>query len=70
MKIIVSLILIASFNFHNVENKDVYICDSKGAKKYHFTKTCRGLSACKHEIVKKTLSEAKDLGLTICGWED
>jgi 5-bromo-4-chloroindolyl phosphate hydrolysis protein len=70
MKIIISLLLIISVNFHSVENKEVYICDSKGAKKYHYTNTCRGLSACKHEIVKKTLSEAKDLGLTLCGWED
>ncbi len=48
----------------------VYICDSKGAKKYHLIQTCRGLNACKHEIIKVTLKEAKAKGLDLCGWED
>jgi len=33
-------------------------------------KDCRGLNACKHQVVKKTIKEAKDLGLELCGWED
>ncbi|UPT71033.1 MAG: hypothetical protein M0D53_01045 [Flavobacterium sp. JAD_PAG50586_2] len=49
---------------------NVYICDSKGAKKYHLIETCRGLNACKHEVVKVTLKEAKAKGLDLCGWED
>ncbi len=49
---------------------DVYICNSKGAKKYHLKEFCRGLSACKHEVVKVTLKEAKEKGLELCGWED
>lgn len=48
----------------------VYICNSKGAKKYHLKEFCRGLSACKHEVVKVTLKEAKEKGLELCGWED
>ncbi len=60
-------ILITSFT--NFE-ENVYICQSKGATKYHYKETCRGLNACKHQIVKKSLSDAKDLGLTLCGWED
>jgi hypothetical protein len=48
----------------------VYICDSKNATKYHYSETCRGLNACKHEIVKVTLKKAKDRGLGLCGWED
>ena len=49
----------------------VYICNSNGAKKYHYTKSCRGLNACKHEIKKVSLSDAKyDYKRTLCGWED
>ncbi len=50
--------------------QDVFICNSKNGKKYHFTKTCRGLNACKAAIKKLTLTDAKKLGKTICGWED
>lgn len=68
-KVALLLIFITLTSFVKaVEN--VYICDSKGAKKYHLTETCRGLNACKHEIVKVTLKEAKDKGLDLCGWED
>ena len=70
MKIIISILLLITINFQSYQNSEVYICGPKGAKKYHLSKTCRGLSACKHDIVKKTKSEAKDLGLTLCGWED
>lgn len=53
-----------------VYEKNVFLCNSTGGKRYHFTKTCKGLSNCKHEIIKVTLSEAKKRGKTICGWED
>lgn len=49
---------------------DVYICGPRGAKRYHFTKDCRGLSNCKHGLYKTTLKEARGYGLTLCGWED
>ena len=49
---------------------NVYICNSKGAKKYHLKEFCRGLGACKHEVIKVTLKEAKERGLDLCGWED
>jgi hypothetical protein len=48
----------------------VYICGTTGAKKYHYSENCRGLNACKHEIVTVALSEAQGYGLTLCGWED
>ncbi|RKS00568.1 hypothetical protein [Flavobacterium sp. 102] len=48
----------------------VYICNSKGAKKYHLKEFCRGLSACKHEVIKVTVKVAKEKGLDLCGWED
>lgn len=48
----------------------VYICGIKGAKKYHYSNTCRGLSNCKHEVFEVTKSTAVSYGLTLCGWED
>lgn len=56
-------------SFSKVED-DVYICGSKVATKYHYSETCRGLNACKHQIVKVTLKEVKNIKLTLCGCED
>ncbi|WP_339835032.1 hypothetical protein [uncultured Flavobacterium sp.] len=69
MKTLITLLFLFTINIQSYYS-DVYICDSKGAKKYHYTKTCGGLNACKHQIVKKSKSDAQDLGLTLCGWED
>lgn len=68
-KIFLLLLITLSTSFSTIES-DVYICVSKGAKRYHLTKTCKGLSNCKHTIKKVTLTEAKEMGLTLCGWED
>lgn len=68
-KNILLLFIFVLTSFTSLES-DVYICVSKGAKRYHFTKTCKGLSNCKHTIKHVMLSEAKDLSLTLCGWED
>lgn len=69
MKIIV-LLFCSLFFFSLPNEREVYLCGPKGAKKYHLTKSCRGLSSCKHEITPKKQSEAEALGLTLCGWED
>jgi hypothetical protein len=68
-KALLLLIFITLTSFVKVAD-NVYICNSKGAKKYHLTETCRGLNACKHEVIKITLKEAKGKGLGLCGWED
>jgi hypothetical protein len=52
-----------------IETK-VYICGSAGAKKYHYSESCRGLNACKDQTAQISLKEAQDKGLTLCGWED
>lgn len=49
---------------------EVYICTGKSAKRYHFTKGCRGLTNCKAEIKKVTIEDATKEGKTICGYED
>ncbi|NDV16522.1 hypothetical protein GO009_10835 [Muricauda sp. TY007] len=48
----------------------VYICKGKGSKKYHYNKHCRGLSRCSTKIYEVTLEKAKEMGRTLCGWED
>lgn len=58
------------FNSFEPIETNVYICGSKGAKKYHLKENCRGLSACSHGVVKTSIKQAQNLGLTICGWED
>jgi hypothetical protein len=69
MKYLVFLLFVLLTSFHPVETK-VYICGPTGAKKYHYAENCRGLIACRHEIVKTSLSQAQGFGLTLCGWED
>lgn len=70
MKLIITLLFFITINIPSFNSNEVYICGPKGAKKYHLSKACRGLSNCKHEVVKKTKSDAENLGLTLCGWED
>lgn len=53
-----------------LEDTDVYICKGKGSKKYHYTKTCRGLSRCSTKVYEVTLKKAKEMKRTLCGWED
>lgn len=62
-KIIYLLFIYSLFSFKNVDTT-VYVCGSKGAKKYHLLETCRGFNACKHQIVKTTQSKAREIGLT------
>lgn len=48
----------------------VYLCNSDGGKKYHYSSSCRGLSNCQHKIIQTTLEKAKKAGKTLCKWED
>ena len=50
-------------------DKTVYICVSKGAKRYHLNRSCGGLNHCTHEIRKTTVREAEAIGLTLCHLE-
>ncbi|SHN20437.1 hypothetical protein SAMN05216269_12213 [Flavobacterium xinjiangense] len=70
MKFIALILLLVTLTSFHVEKTDVYICGPRGAKKYHYNENCRGLSACKHDILKTSLSQAQNYGLTLCGWED
>ena len=64
------LLFLVVFLTSTTQQTHVYICDSKGGKKYHYKENCRGLNACKHKITKLTISQAKNRGKTLCGWED
>lgn len=63
-------VVVSSFiSVRNIETK-VYICKGKSSKRYHYKKDCRGLSNCSTKIYEVTLSEARNIGRTLCGWED
>ncbi|KQS92768.1 hypothetical protein [Chryseobacterium sp. Leaf394] len=68
--LLISFVAILNLNGTSVIKSDVYLCDSPGGKKYHYNKSCRGLSNCKHEIIKVSLKKAQNLGKTLCGFED
>nr|WP_298793866.1 hypothetical protein [uncultured Allomuricauda sp.] len=67
--ICIGIIIIGSASAGIKETK-VYICMGKGSKKYHYNKNCRGFSNCSTKIHEVTLEKAKDMGRTLCGWED
>ncbi len=69
MKTLFLLILLSTSNSCTTDPKFVFLCDSKGGKKYHLKEHCRGLSNCSHKIIKVTLEDAKKRGKTLCGWE-
>src|SRR5690349_51292 len=54
----------------SIDDEKVFICKSRGAKKYHYDQNCRGLKQCTHTIEKVDRSKAQELGLGLCGWED
>ncbi len=72
MKLLVIYICILFFGLSSsiIEETNVYICKGKGSKKYHYSKSCRGLSRCSTKIYEIPLRKAKEMGRTLCGWED
>ena len=67
--IILSILLLPLNQNKDVET-EVFICKGKGSKKYHYSKSCRGLSRCSTKIYTVTLKKAKEINRTLCGWED
>lgn len=49
--------------------KQVYVCNGKGSKRYHYDKKCKGLENCSTQLEKIPLSQAKEKGRTLCGYE-
>ncbi|SRX74750.1 hypothetical protein AEQU3_01730 [Aequorivita antarctica] len=54
----------------SLDVSEVYICKGPQSKKYHYKKDCRGLKNCSTDIYSVPLSDAKNLGRSLCGWED
>ncbi|MBO0321551.1 hypothetical protein J0X14_04510 [Muricauda sp. CAU 1633] len=59
-----------SFFAPSKSDNNVFLCMGKGSKRYHYIKNCRGLSNCSTKIYEVTLKKAKEMGRTLCGWED
>ena len=73
IRILLLPILFLLLSGHDVPvnlDTNVYICMGKGSKKYHYNKNCRGLSNCSTKINEVALEKAKEMGRTLCGWED
>ncbi len=70
MKKLLLLLLFLTLTAFHTNGSSVYICGPTGAKKYHYSNSCRGLGTCKHKIVEVSKTKAESLGLTLCGWED
>ncbi len=51
-------------------NRDVYVCKSPNAKRYHLNANCHALKRCNHEIEKIKEEKAKRFGTNLCGHED
>ena len=66
---VLSVLLLLTSSFVKLEKK-VFICKGKSSKKYHLKKNCRGLSNCSTDTFEVTLTKAKELKRTLCGWED
>lgn len=64
------LMLTSSFNATISLDTTVYLCMGKGSKKYHYRKNCRGLSNCSTKLHEVSLAKAREMGRTLCGWED
>jgi len=73
-KFFISLILLLLLSCGNSrqpvptdDNATVLICTGEYSHRYH-SHICRGMKACKGEIKEVTLSQAKEMGLTPCGY--
>lgn len=62
-------ILLLNSSFYSFTT-NVFICKGPYSKKYHYKKDCRGLSNCSTDIYTVSISDAKNIGRTLCGWED
>ncbi|MBQ0151964.1 MAG: hypothetical protein KBS61_03610 [Chryseobacterium sp.] len=65
--LLISTLIFNLINTNYSSNDEVFLCDSEGGKKYHYSKNCRGLSNCKHKIIAVSLKKAITLGKGKCG---
>ncbi len=65
--ILLTSTIIFCSSFIERPESNVFICKGNYSKKYHYDKSCRGLSNCSTEIYKVTIEEAKRIGRDLCG---
>ncbi len=63
------LLILAIMMGQKAIQTDVYVCNSPGARKFHYSSGCRGLRNCTYKVIKKTKKQAEKEGKTLCGWE-
>ena len=68
--LLISSVILFNLQGTTIYKSEVFLCNSSGGKKYHFSENCRGLASCKHEIIKVNLQKAKSMGKDLCGWGD
>lgn len=64
-----ALLFMFVFTSFNTPITEVFVCKGRTIGKFHYSKACRGLVSCKHEIVKLDLQDATAEGYTVCLWE-
>ena len=70
MKTLLTISMFLLLGAANLTSPEVYISNSGTATKYHLKHDCRGLNACKAEVVKLVKEKAVEQGYGLCGWED
>lgn len=68
-----TLLLLATLFFVAQEQPQVaYVCLNKTSEVYHLKSDCSALKRCTHEVVKTTVTEAKEkyAKKRLCGFED
>lgn len=53
---------------HAQADGKVYICTGPQSKRYHCTPKCKGLHSCSKKVIAVSLSKARSMGRTPCGW--
>lgn len=61
-------ITIDSVTNTNAGDTKVYICTGPQSKRYHNTPKCHGLHSCSKKIISVSISKARSMGRTPCGW--
>ncbi|MCB0643392.1 MAG: hypothetical protein KDC44_17200 [Phaeodactylibacter sp.] len=66
----VLLLSVTSTDRPSTSNQTVYICTGPQSKRYHYDADCRGLTNCSKTVQAVSLSDARKMGRTLCGYED
>lgn len=51
-------------------NREVFVCKSRNARRYHLDKNCHALKRCSRDVEQMKEEKAKKIGMSLCGHED